>query len=313
MNTILITDSLFIRDHHLARLHEAGYQVERLDKPQATEDELVKAIQGKVGYILGGIESVTERVIDAADSLKVISFTGIGAKTFVPAWEYAATKGIALTNAPAGPTQAVAEWAVSAALLMNRNFLGLGRTGSDTFRTSPGLEGKRIGIVGYGRIGSRIAEMLKEFRPGYIAYWSPHQHAEAEQAGVPYFELASLLRGSDVVFLCVAREAGIGFFGAEQLAAMPDGALLVSFAHPGLVDEAALLTELRSGRLRAVADNPAQDEAFSGLPLSSWFCMNGSNAFNTDAGVELTSDMAVESLLNVLRTGDDQYVINHSK
>lgn len=49
-----MTDSLFIAPDHVLQLEEAGYEVERLDKPKATEAELVAAIKGKVGYILGG-------------------------------------------------------------------------------------------------------------------------------------------------------------------------------------------------------------------------------------------------------------------
>ncbi len=70
--TILITDSLFIFKEHEQALVNAGYKIERLDKPAATEEELIEAIKGKVGYILGGIEKVTDKVIEAADKLRVI-------------------------------------------------------------------------------------------------------------------------------------------------------------------------------------------------------------------------------------------------
>ena len=53
--TILVTDNLFIFPEHEAKLREAGYEIERLDKPEATEEELIEAVKGKVGYILGGI------------------------------------------------------------------------------------------------------------------------------------------------------------------------------------------------------------------------------------------------------------------
>lgn len=53
-NKILVTDSLFIKAKHVKKLEVAGYVVERLDKPNATEDELCEAVKGKVGYILGG-------------------------------------------------------------------------------------------------------------------------------------------------------------------------------------------------------------------------------------------------------------------
>src|SRR4051812_12441903 len=97
MANILITDSLFIGSEEEARLKEAGHTFERLDKPCATEDELVEAIKGKTGYILGGIESVTERVIESADELKAIAFTGSGYREFIPGWELATKRGVAIS------------------------------------------------------------------------------------------------------------------------------------------------------------------------------------------------------------------------
>lgn len=82
--TILITDSLFIFPEHENMLKNAGYEVERLDKPNATEEELISAIKGKTGYILGGIEKVTDKVLEAADQLKVIIFTGSDWLDFIP-------------------------------------------------------------------------------------------------------------------------------------------------------------------------------------------------------------------------------------
>lgn len=306
MDTILITDSLFIHDRHVALIKEAGYEVERISKPDPTEDELVTAIKGKVGYILGGIEHVTERVIDAADKLKVISFCGTGYKDFIPAWEHALKKGIAITKVPDGHTQAVAEWAVTMALVMERQVFELGRTGSTAFMTTPGLEGRRIGIVGYGHIGRRLAELLRPFRPAEITYFSRREHPEA---GIRYLPLDRLLRESDIVFLCVSKEAGEAFFGERELAAMKDGALLVSFMSHGIIQEPALLRELASGRIRAVSDYPMQDPGFQALPLSHWFCNNGSNAFNTVAGIAAVSDTATESILTVLRAGTDAHMV----
>src|SRR5271157_5220510 len=97
---ILITDSLFIFPEHEKILRDAGYEIERVNKPQPTEEELIKTIKGKVGYVLGGVEHVTEKIIDAGDKLKAIVFPGIGYKDFIPAWEYATKKGIILPNAP---------------------------------------------------------------------------------------------------------------------------------------------------------------------------------------------------------------------
>ena len=111
-------------------------------------------------------------------------------------------------------------------------------------------------------------------------------------------------------FLCVSKDAGEHFIGQKELAQMPTGALLVSFMHHGVVDEESLLKELEVGRIRAASDYPASDENFKKLPLGTWYSFNGSNAFNTNAELKLTSDMVVESLLNVLKTGEDKNLVN---
>jgi D-3-phosphoglycerate dehydrogenase len=303
---ILITDSLFIAPEHEQRIRDAGYEIERLDKPEATEQELIAAIPGKVGYILGGIERVTEKVIDAADELKAIVFTGIGYKEFIPAWEYAKGKGIRIANTPDAPTHAVAEWAITVALAMNRGIFDLGPMGNKKFLTTKGLENQHVGIIGLGRIGKHIAEMLAPFRPASISYWSTHRH---DEAGLAYQELDELLSESNIIFLCVSKDAGENFIGQKELARMQDGALFVTFGHDGLIDEQALLKELQSGRIRAASDNTGKDEAFKELPLSHWFRFSASNAFNTATELKLTSDMATDSLLNLLATGEDKHKV----
>jgi phosphoglycerate dehydrogenase-like enzyme len=309
--TILITDSLFIHKEHEGKIRAAGYEIERLDKPKASEEELIAAIKGKVGYILGGIEEVTEKVIDAANELKVIVFTGIGYKNFIPAWEYATKKGIAIANAPDGPTHAVAEWAVIMALAMNRGIFDLGRAGQKDFMTTKGIEGQNVGIIGLGRIGKQIAEMIKPFRPASLSYYSKHRHEDSEASlGVAYKELNALLGESDIVFVCVSEDAGKDFIGQKELAAIKDGTLLVSFMTEGIINDDALLKELTSGRLRAASDHPGKSEEFKKLPLGTWYCSNASSAFNTTSALKLTSDMATNSLLNILETGEDKNLVN---
>jgi len=125
---VLITDTLFIGDEHVKQIEDAGYEVERLDKPNATEDELIEALQGKVGYVLGGIEKVTDKVIESTDQLKVIAFTGADWQALITGWEKAKEKGIKISNAPGANSPAVAELALTLTLAMQRNLFELGRT-----------------------------------------------------------------------------------------------------------------------------------------------------------------------------------------
>jgi gluconate 2-dehydrogenase len=310
MKTVLVTDSLFIFPEHEKQLKDAGYEFVRLDKPQASEDELCEAIKGKVGYILGGIEKVTEKVIDAADALEAIVFTGIGYKSFIPAWEAATQKGIAISNVPDGPTQPVAEWSMTAALVMNRGIFELGSPDGKTFLTTTGLEGLTVGIIGLGRIGGRIAEMLQPFRPAKTLYYSTHHHQDKESSlGLEYMPMDELLQKSDVVFLCVPDEVGHGFFTADHFAHMKENALLVSFMHGDIIDIDALYSALDAGKIRAISDYP-MDDRFNKFPLSKWYSFKASNAFNTKQSLKFTSDRATQALLSLLTTGKDENRVN---
>ena len=303
---ILITDSLFIAKEHEDILVNAGYEIERLDTPEATEEQLIEAIRGKIGYILGGTEVLTDKVVDAADMLKAISFTGIGYKGFIPNYEYVTKKGIAIANTPDGPTPAVAEWAMTAALAMNRNIFDIARTGTKKFLTTKGIEGQKVGIIGLGRIGAEISRMLKPFKPAAISYYSKTRRENLEnELGVTYCDFETCLKETDIVFVCVSNDAGQNFIAEKELALLKDDALLVSFIHKGIINEAALLKELRNGRIRAVSDYPLDAKEANDLQLSRWYSGSGSNAFNTFLEIKLVSDMAVQSLLNLLETGTD--------
>lgn len=304
---ILITDSLFIGQEHEEKLKNSGFEIERLDKPEASEEEMVQAIKDKDGYILGGIEKLTDKIIDSADNLKAIVFTGIGYKDFIPNYQYITSKGIKIANTPNAPTHAVAEWAITMALAMNRNIFDLGRAGEKKFVTSKGIEGQNIGVVGLGRIGKEIVSMIKPFLPASISYFSKHKHDDVH---IEYKELNILLKESDITFLCVSKDAGNHFFGKEQLTQMKDGSLLVTFMAEGIIDEEALLAELKTGRIRAVSDHPIRKNESNSLPMGVWYCFNASNAFNTETEIKLCSDMATDSMINLLKTGDDKNKVN---
>lgn len=97
-NKILVTDSLFVKQKHIKMLEDAGFEVERLDKPNAPDEEIRAALKGKVGYLQGGIEKISEATIDAADELKAIVFTGTSWKSFIPAHEHVTKKALPLAR-----------------------------------------------------------------------------------------------------------------------------------------------------------------------------------------------------------------------
>ncbi len=308
--TILVTDTLFIYDEHVKKLEAAGYAIVRCEKPDSTEDELCELVRGKIGYLQGGIERITDKVIDAADKLQVISVAAVGYQHFIPGWSHAIENGITITYAPDGPTHEVSEWAIAACLMMNREFLELGRMGAKKFAITKGIEGQNVGIIGLGRIGSAITEMLKPFRPASVSYYSRRRHEDKEGLlGVQYLEMAKLLEQSNIVFLCVSDDAK-NLFNIENLRMMKDDSLLINTTHPGVIDEEALLKTLKEGRIRVISDYPMSLPEFEKLPFSRWYSNKTSNTI-TEAGAKLMSDTITDSMLNILAGKDDRYIIKN--
>src|SRR3989344_1800440 len=142
---ILITDCLFIFPEHEKQLRDAGYEIERLNTPTASQEQLIERITGKVGYILGGVEKITDRVIDAADELKAIAFTGADWINFIPGHARATERGIAIANTPGANASAVSEYTITLLLAMIRDIFELGRTGKKKFETTRSLNQLTIG------------------------------------------------------------------------------------------------------------------------------------------------------------------------
>lgn len=309
MKSILITDSLFIFPEHEQKLREAGFELTRLDKSEATEAELIEAVKGKHGYILGGVERITDRVIEAADELEAIAFTGSDWKAFITGHERATQRGISIANTPGANSYAVGEYAITLMLAMMRNVFELGRTGTKKFQTTHSLNELTVGIIGMGKVGARVATSLKNLGAKRVIYFSRTRKPQIETEGVDYHTMEDVLHQSDVVFLLVPKSTGSDFLGAKELKMMKDGALLINVASRSLVNSDALYQELESGRLRAAFDG-AIDDRFNSLPLSHWFNSNESAAYNTLGANKIASDMATESIINLLNTGEDKYKVN---
>lgn len=308
-NKILVTDSLFIGKEHEYLLNSAGYEIERLDTPLASEAELKEAIQGKVGYILGGIEKVTSEVIGSADTLKVIAFTGADWRQFIPGYETARNRGIAITNTPGANTGAVSEYTLALMLAMVRRLPELCGLGGMKFLTTNSLSNMTVGIVGMGRIGSRVAYLLKAFGVQKILYTSRTRKLNLEETlGITYCSLEELFKESDLITLHASKEAGAGFISATELGLMKDKAVIINCGFTGAIDADALFSELLTGRLRAAQDDP-MDDRFQLLPVGNWLCSNSHTAFNTYQANRLASDMATQSIINILKGLTDPYMV----
>jgi D-3-phosphoglycerate dehydrogenase len=191
--------------------------------------------------------------------LRAVCRTGIGYDNINVA---DATKfGIAVCNVPDGPTISTAEHAVCLMLAVAKNLHRSSRVLRDGVRgdyftmfTGVELDGLTLGLVGLGRIGSRVARAARGLGMRVLAY-DPYLNLElAREVGAAAAEsLDELLARADVVSLHVPLTPETRHLvNADRLARMKKGAILINTARGGLVDEAALLAALESGHLHGV-------------------------------------------------------------
>lgn len=310
METILVTDSLFIGTDHERSLRNAGFAVERLDKPRASEEELLQAVPGKAGYILGGIEEVTPAVLRAADQLRAISVTAADWRNFIPAADVATERGIAISSTPGANAESVAEYALTTMLAFTRRIFALGPPGDVQFATTRSLSECSVGLVGMGAIAQRLTVMLRAMGVLEIRYYSRTRKPEVEERlGLSYVDFDTLLAASDILSLHASGEAGAGYFDGEAMSLMKPDALLIDTSFTDAVDRDALLQALNDGRIRAALDHEV-DNRFSALPLDRFWHSNSHTGFNTTSALRRMSDMATQSMINLLTTGEDPYRVN---
>ena len=172
---------------------------------------------------------------------------------------------IPVCNVPGGSNGAVADYAVAMAIMLHRRF-----TWADSeisagnyapFRAAmlsanlSGLDGLSVGIVGFGVVGTAVAQVFSRFNTN-IAYFdpAPSNSDAADAIGAKPLSLDELLAQSDIISLHVPLLATTeGLIGARELAQMKPGAVLINAARGGVVDEVALATSLSSGHLGGAA------------------------------------------------------------
>lgn len=214
-----------------------------------------------------------ETLLAAGKNLKIVARHGVGYDNVDVA--AAERKGIWVTNTPQALSDSVAEFTLAALLAAAKKIPQCSAAmyaGDYFFKNShKGMDlcGKTLGIVGFGRIGRALAKKAHfGLDMQVLAYSRSLQQTEAPDF-VTACDLDTLLERSDVVTLHVpGGAANENLFGAETFEKMKDGAILVNAARGGVVDEAALISALDSGKLSyAVLDVQRQEPPMADDPL----------------------------------------------
>jgi phosphoglycerate dehydrogenase-like enzyme len=226
---------------------------------EPVEQVMRREIDGAIALVVRGQAPITAAVMDGAPGLRVIGRTGVGYETVDIA--AATARGIPVVFTPGVGARAVAEAAVGFMLALCKMIpfwdrqLKAGDWKSRYGQQNRDLDGKTLGIVGFGRIGQLLAGMVKPFEMEVVAF-DPFVSREAGAAlGVEMLELPELMRRSDFISLhCPQIPETQGFINREMLSLTKPGSYLVNLARGGVIESLDVLDELlASGQLAGVA------------------------------------------------------------
>jgi len=236
------------------------------------EEEILRAIQDKDVFVVRSKPQVTARIIENAPRLKVVARPGVGTDNIDR--KACEARGIQVINTPEASASSVAELTVGLAIALLRHlyltcaFLKKGKWAKEQY-TGKTIEGKTWGVVGFGSIGRRVAEIVKAMRAEVLAYDPYVPEEEFIRRGVKRaFRLEELLERSDIVSLhVVLNSETAGLFSEEMLRKMKRGAYLINTSRGKVIDQKALLQVLREGHLAGVALDVYETEPPQDLEL----------------------------------------------
>jgi len=235
-------------------LKDAGFDVERLDRA-LTEDELVERLPGVALLGIRSNTAVSARVLDAAPELLALGAFCIGTNQIDLA--AAARRGVAVFNAPFSNTRSVVELALSEIIALTRRLtvkntdMHAGRWDKSAVGSHE-VRGRRLGIVGYGNIGSQLSVLAESLGMSVLFFDTADKLTlgNARRCGT----LDELLAESDVVTLHVdGRVSNSSLFGEEQFARMRPGSIFLNLSRGFVVDHVALRRHIESGHLTGAA------------------------------------------------------------
>ena len=272
---ILVTDGM--DKTAMAELKAQGHEV--VEQFYESE-ELGKALRDFGVVVVRSKTKVRAPHIDEAkgSNLKLIIRGGVGVDNIDV--KYAEENGIMVRNTPNASSQSVAECALAHMFACAR-FISIAGAAMrndiwDKKAYSKGIElqGKTLGIIGFGRIGAHLGVMAKAIGMNVVATRSSRTSGTDEATGIPYVTLDELLEKSDFISLHAPALPGGPLVNADTIAKMKDGVCIINTSRGGNVDEKALLEALNSGKVRAAgldvwAEEPSKNHDLYSHPMVS--------------------------------------------
>jgi D-3-phosphoglycerate dehydrogenase len=262
-----VTQRVLIREP----IAEAGVELlrERFEVDVEPNGDLAERIGGYDAIVIRSATKLTADVLQRADRLKVIGRAGVGVDNVDV--EEATRRGIVVANAPESTVVSASEHTIGLLLALSRNIpqahaaLKDGRWERSRYGGIE-LEGKTLGVLGFGRIGQQVARRGLGLGMRVVAYDPFVAKERFRELGIERAETPDdVYAAAEFLTLHLPlTDETRGSMGTEAFERMPDGVRLINAARGELVDEDALLEALRSGKVAAAALDVFSAEPYSG-------------------------------------------------
>lgn len=253
MRTIAVTTRKFLLKETLFQSFEGFDFVFNETSKTAEKDFFLQLREKNLIGVIAGTELYTPDILDLAPGLRTISRVGVGLDG-LPQKELK-SRGISFTSTPGAPTDSVAEFTVSQMLFLIRLATSANRPMmfSDQYQIGLSLHDLRVGILGAGKIGRRVLELLDSFRPKQLSWYDPYLSEPIASIHTPIIRAPSmdgLLAEADVLSLHLPlNEETAQIINERSVEILPKGAAIINCSRAGLIDEDALLRNLNNGKL----------------------------------------------------------------
>ena len=310
---VLISDSL--SDAAVQIFKDRGIEVDFQPNLGKDKDKLAEVIGKYDGLAIRSATKVTEKILAAAENLKVVGRAGIGTDNIDK--DAASKKGVIVMNTPFGNMITTAEHAIAMMFAVARQIPeASASTHAGKWEKSKfmGVEtGKTLGVIGAGNIGGIVCDRARGLKMKVVAYDPYLSNKKADRMGVEKVELDELLARADFITLHVPyTETTANILSKENIAKTKKGVRIINCARGGLVDEEALAEALKSGHVAGAAfdvfkEEPATENPLFNLP--NVVCTPHLGAATTEAQENVALQVA-EQMANYLLTGAVENALN---
>jgi D-3-phosphoglycerate dehydrogenase len=249
---ILITDGLNEKGQAILKAN-----ADTKDQTGISPEDLITVADDYEALIVRGRTKVTAAVFEAATKLKVVGRAGVGVDNIDLA--AAQSKGVTVVNAPTATTIAVAEHTLALMLSLVRHVARADATMKSGLwekkkLVGSELNGKTLGIIGMGNIGSGVAQRAAAFGMSILGYDPFLDEAAITQRGAEPVALNDLYARSDFISMHIPLTPDTrGMINGQTIGLMKRGAFIICAARGGVIDETTLLNALESGQIAGAA------------------------------------------------------------